>query len=142
MPAAFDSADAPTLANASWESVGAVDSFAEGVPIEVQLGDRSIAVIRIGDSLHAMRNRCPHQGAPLCPGRFGGTMVPSAPNTLEYGLEGEIIRCPWHGWEFHVPSGEAVFGISTRRLLKYQTQVHDGDLYVLVPSLRPRPTRM
>jgi Rieske Fe-S protein len=52
---------------------------------------------------------------------------------LQHGLENEIIRCPWHGWEFHIPSGDAVFGISTRRLRKYKTDVRDDDIYVAVP---------
>jgi Rieske Fe-S protein len=45
-----------------------------------------------------------------------------------------VIRCPWHGWEFHVPSGEALFGISTRRLRKFDVEIRDDDVYVRVPG--------
>jgi 3-phenylpropionate/trans-cinnamate dioxygenase ferredoxin subunit len=63
-------------------------------------------------------------------------MLPSEPGELEYGLRDEVIRCPWHGWEFHVPTGQAVFGISSRRLLKYETEVRGDELFVRVPPTR------
>jgi nitrite reductase (NADH) small subunit len=119
----------------NWYRVGAVDELPLGRPVETVAGSMTIGVVRLASGIHAFRNECPHQGAPLCRGYFAGTMVPSAPSVLEYGLEEEVIRCPWHGWEFHIPSGEALFGISTRRLRKFDVEIRDDDVYVRIPGM-------
>jgi nitrite reductase (NADH) small subunit len=124
-----------TTANETWYRIGALAELPLGRPVEWVVGSISIGIVRLASGVHAFRNECPHQGAPLCRGYFAGTMVPSAPSVLEYGLEEEVIRCPWHGWEFHVPSGEALFGISTRRLRKFDVEIRDDDVYVRVPGV-------
>ena len=66
-------------------------------------------------------------------------MLPSGPRAadLRYGMEHRVIRCPWHLWEFDVATGEALFGISTRRLVTYPVEVEDDQVYI---RLRARPT--
>src|SRR5439155_21585233 len=66
----------------------------------VEVEGRSIGVFNVHGSLYALPNVCPHQGAPLCLGLVTGLMRPSAPGVFEWTREGEILRCPWHGWEF------------------------------------------
>jgi nitrite reductase/ring-hydroxylating ferredoxin subunit len=65
-----------------------------------------IGVFNVGGRFFAYRNVCPHAGAPICVGKVCGTTLPS--NVGEYILarEGEIVRCPWHGWEFDLLTGE------------------------------------
>jgi 3-phenylpropionate/trans-cinnamate dioxygenase ferredoxin subunit len=58
-------------------------------------------------------------------------MLPSQPDELLYGMESLVIRCPLHGWEFDITSGNAVFGISSKRVVTYQVRVDEGSLYVL-----------
>ncbi len=119
---------------AQWQDVGAVEDFPPGSITVIELERRSIGIVHTPSGLHAIRNECPHQSAPICRGVLTGTMLPSAPGTLEYGFDDEIIRCPWHGWEFFVDSGEAVFGISTRKLVTYAVEVRDGRVCVRIPS--------
>lgn len=119
-----------------WHSAGAIERFADRHAIGMTLAGTPVGIVRVDGAFHAFRNECPHQGAPLCAGRFAGTMIPSRPNTLEYGLEYRVIRCPWHGWEFDVESGDAVFGITRRRLLMYETEQRDGELYIQLPPTR------
>jgi nitrite reductase (NADH) small subunit len=116
--------------------VGALADFPENEVRLVDVEGRGIGIVRTAEAVYAVRNVCPHQGAPICRGTFGGTVLPSRPGTREYGLDNRILRCPWHGWEFDVASGEALFGISDRRLVTYGVEVRDGDVFVL---LRPRP---
>jgi nitrite reductase (NADH) small subunit len=117
-----------------WRSVGPVSAFPIGRPSEVTVGRLNLGVVRAPSGVYAFRNECPHQGAPLCSGYFSGTMVPSKPRELEYGLDNEVIRCPWHGWEFRVSTGEALFGISTRRLRTFDAEVRGSEVYVCVPA--------
>ena len=43
------------------------------------------------------------------------------------GDEGEILRCPWHGWEFDLRSGAALFD-SKLQVRIYAVEVRDGSL--------------
>jgi 3-phenylpropionate/trans-cinnamate dioxygenase ferredoxin subunit len=89
----------------------------------VDVKGRSIGVFNIGGRYHALRNVCPHQGAPLCRGSLGGTALESAPGEHRWAREGEILRCPWHGWEFDVTTGRSVFNPHRTRVASYEVTV-------------------
>jgi nitrite reductase/ring-hydroxylating ferredoxin subunit len=98
--------------------------------VELPLG--AVGLLRTaGGSVHAVRNRCPHMGAPICRGHVGGTAVPSEPDEIRWGMAGEVLRCPWHGFEFNIASGENLFGITRARLRKYEVQIDHGRVYVI-----------
>lgn len=69
----------------------------------------SVGVFNVDGEFHALNNVCPHQLAPLCEGKLTGEVT--APDVGEYEMtrQGEVVRCPWHGWEFDIASGESVF---------------------------------
>jgi|GEM_PF-224996 len=75
----------------------------------VDIDGRSIGVFHLPTGFYALLNRCPHRGAPLCLGDVTGLVTAERPQ--EFGLErkGEIVRCPWHGWEFDITTGRSVF---------------------------------
>src|SRR5687767_9001963 len=68
-----------------------------------------IALFNLGGALFAVANACPHHGGPLCHGRVSGTRLPGAPYEHRFGREGRILTCPWHGWEFDLETGAALF---------------------------------
>lgn len=68
--------------------------------------------------------------APVCKGNVAGTALPSRVYEYEYGREGEILRCPWHAWEFDVTTGRSVWGEDSYRLATYPVTVEDGDVFV------------
>ena len=51
-----------------------------------------------------MRNVCPHRGGPLCYVRLGPHVVAKEAGEVEFDREGEILKCPWHRWEFDLRS--------------------------------------
>ena len=112
--------------------VGAVDEFAVGAWKLVHVDGRELGVYNRGDRLFAVRNRCPHEGAPLCLEALRGTMVPSAPGTYTSGLEGRVLTCPWHGWEFDIETGKMVFGTGEARLRRYPVEIEDRAVFVVL----------
>ena len=113
--------------------VGREDEFPEGAFRIFELRGRSIGVARTTSGWYAIRNSCPHQGAPLCMGTIGGTMLPSGPDEMRWGLEGRVVRCPWHGWEFDLESGRSLY-VGGGLAATYPVQVDDGVVSVMLPA--------
>src|SRR3954447_8286477 len=77
--------------------VGRASEVAPGQRKIVEIEGRSIGIFNVHGSFYALRNRCPHQAAPLCLGAIKGMALPGKPGEYQWGREGEILRCPWHG---------------------------------------------
>ncbi len=79
-----------------------------GKLVTIQLGNRAIelGIFRVGNEFRAYRNVCPHAGAPVCRGPVSGTTLPSAVYEYDYSEEKRVLRCPWHGWEFDLVTGQ------------------------------------
>lgn len=92
----------------------------------VEVGRRSIGVFNVNGDFYAIRNQCPHQAAPLCRGTITGTTLPSQPGEYIWARDGEIIRCPWHGWEFDITTGRSVFNPHKLRVKTYEVTVEPG----------------
>ncbi len=108
--------------------VGTVEELrAEGCRI-VDVGGRRIGVLSVGDDFFAVRDRCPHRGAPVCQGIVGGTLVASAPHEYVYGRHERVLRCPWHGWEFDLESGRSLLEPETVGVKTYEVTVDDGTV--------------
>jgi nitrite reductase (NADH) small subunit len=103
--------------------VARLADFPPGTRKIVTVGGRSIGVFNIRGRLYGLRNRCPHQGAPLCAGRIKGTTLPGRPYEYVYGREDEIIQCPWHGWEFEIATGRTYFNPHRMRVKTYAVTV-------------------
>jgi 3-phenylpropionate/trans-cinnamate dioxygenase ferredoxin subunit len=117
--------------------VATLAELAPGSRKIVEVEGRSIGVFNIAGSLYALRNACPHQGAPLCLGRLTGLMAPSPPGEYRLEREGEILRCPWHGWEFDVKTGQSVFNPHRTRVRRYEVTVQRPE--VEDPSIEMYP---
>src|SRR5262245_45225502 len=73
----------------------------------VEVEGRPIAIFNIKGELFGILDRCPHQGGSLCEGALIGLLQSSEPGNYRYSRPGEILRCPWHGWEFDVRTGQS-----------------------------------
>jgi nitrite reductase/ring-hydroxylating ferredoxin subunit len=109
--------------------VASVDEFEDASRVVVDVGGREIAVFRTDDGFHALSNYCVHQGGPACEGAITGTLAVDEDGDLVYDREGEIVSCPWHGWEFDVTNGEHLADPSFR-LPTYEVELDDGEVYV------------
>jgi nitrite reductase/ring-hydroxylating ferredoxin subunit len=106
--------------------VCSVDELPVGTRKIVEVGGRSVGVFNVDGRYHAVRNVCPHHGAPLCLGELTGTMLPSRPHEYVWGAENEILVCPWHGFEFELHTGRAVYDSTDLRVKVYPVTVEDG----------------
>ena len=110
--------------------VAALDELAAGERRIITVHDKSIGVFNTGSQIVAVLNICPHALAPICLGQLGGTTLPSRPGEFVWGREHEILRCPWHGWEFDLGSGQCL--TDRRRLKRFPVIIRDGGIYVAV----------
>src|SRR5689334_20687741 len=107
--------------------VGTVDEIAPGARKIVEVGGRSIGIFNVNGEYFALLNRCPHQAGPLCQGNTYGFLKSGGVGEYEYSRPGEIVRCPWHGWEFDVKTGQSWFDPVQVRVRKYNVVVTSGS---------------
>jgi len=103
--------------------VARADEILPGGRKIVEVAGRSIGVFNVGGEFLAIRNRCPHQGAPLCEGRVWGALTASAPGVFDYSRGGEILACIWHGWEFDLRTGQSLCEPQRLRVRRYPANV-------------------
>jgi 3-phenylpropionate/trans-cinnamate dioxygenase ferredoxin subunit len=93
----------------------------------VTVAGRSIGIFNIDGEFFALRNRCPHQGGALCEGRLWGVLTASAPGEFSYEPRREILTCPWHGWEFHVRTGQSWCDPVRLRVRRFDVSLERGE---------------
>jgi nitrite reductase (NADH) small subunit len=96
-------------------SVASVEDLPRGSARIVQAGDTEIALFHCDDGFHATQAHCLHLGGPLWQGR----------------LEGCILSCPWHGWQYDVRTGENEFDRALK-LETYEVVVEGGEVKVVL----------
>jgi nitrite reductase (NADH) small subunit len=84
-----------------------------GTVREFSIEGRALALANVGGTFYAINNTCLHRGGPLGQGP----------------LEGKVVTCPWHGWQYDVTNGEVVqnpaAGVDC-----YRTEVRGEDIFI------------
>jgi nitrite reductase (NADH) small subunit len=120
--------------------VGTAADFPPGTHRIVEVDGREVGIFNIGGRLYGLANRCAHQGGPVCAGRLVTGTLLAGPDTgwrREWALEGEVIACPWHGLEYHVPTGRCL-AFPEIRIRRYDVRL-EGDDVVVTPASSRRP---
>lgn len=86
----------------------------ERTPVRVDVEDAAVLLVRTGDTIHALTNICSHLGGPLNEGK----------------LEGDSIRCPWHGSRFCLSDGSVLEGPATFGERVFDVRERDGQIEV------------
>ncbi|MDQ0218145.1 Rieske (2Fe-2S) protein [Peribacillus cavernae] len=94
------------------------------------INGRSIGVYYNGENYFAIRNVCPHQQAELCKGKISGTTLASKPHEYIYGKDGEILICPWHGWEFEIKTGQSLVDPDRYKVKVYDVSIENNRIMV------------
>ena len=110
--------------------LGPAGQFPEGSVRGARAGRRALVVVHRAGRLYALRDQCPHQGAPLSSGR----VLDASTARLESGRPqfsgcGAVLQCPWHGWAFRLDDGCAVATPGVR-IKSYPARVAHGRVLV------------
>ncbi|MBZ5693913.1 MAG: Rieske 2Fe-2S domain-containing protein [Acidobacteriia bacterium] len=89
------------------------DDIPPGKIYEFQVGGKAIAIANVSGKLHAINSICAHQGGPLGEGE----------------LEGQIVTCPWHAWQYDVTTGKVVQS-PTLGVECYPVEIRGDDIFV------------
>jgi nitrite reductase/ring-hydroxylating ferredoxin subunit len=119
--------------------VAPLSGFPDGERRIVDVGGRSIGVFRVEESFFGIRNRCPHQGGPLCVGHVLGDAVADAPGSARISSDPLRIACPWHGWEYDLDSGQSFLGGAMAAVRSYGAGVARGASLLESATARPSP---
>jgi 3-phenylpropionate/trans-cinnamate dioxygenase ferredoxin subunit len=121
--------------------VGTVEEIPPGGRKIVEVAGRSIGVFNVGGEFFALRNSCPHQGGPLCLGPISGLVWSTGPGDYRYDRPGEILRCPWHGWEYDVRTGQSWVDPRKVRVRRYEVSLESEPAsdVGLAPGWEPGP---
>lgn len=92
----------------------------------VEVEGVEIGVFNVGGEYFAFRNRCPHQGGPLCEGSLWGFVVSDGPGNARLVREGEVLKCPWHAWEYDIRTGQSWYQAAKPRARRYPVHVEPG----------------
>jgi len=95
------------------------------------VGRGEIGIFNLSGTFYALKNTCAHQGSRVCLGKIVGTALPSDVYEYRYGREGEILRCPWHEWEYDIKTGQSVFDPKVR-VTTYPVEVVDGAVTIVL----------
>jgi nitrite reductase/ring-hydroxylating ferredoxin subunit len=99
----------------------------------VTVRGRPIAIFNLRGAFYGLLNRCPHQGGPMCEGVVTGLIEASMPGEYRYTHQGEVLRCPWHGWEFDIRTGQSWCDPEKVNLKLYSIEVAPGETVVKGP---------
>ncbi len=113
--------------------VAKADEIEVGSRKLVQAGGREIGIFNVGGQLYALANKCPHEGAALCAGVVTGLVLSDGPNDYKLTREGEFLRCPWHGWEFDIKTGQSWCDPNSVRVRQFNVKVEHGEDLVKGP---------
>jgi 3-phenylpropionate/trans-cinnamate dioxygenase ferredoxin subunit len=113
--------------------VAAADEIPPGGRKLVEVNGRAVVVFNLGGEFFALNNRCPHRGGSLCKGVTVGLVQSSEPGDYRVSRKGEIIRCPWHSWEFDIRTGQSRCDPGKVRTRRYEVAVEAGATLVEGP---------
>lgn len=109
-----------------------IHEIPEGKAKQVHVEGRDIAVFNLGDRFAAITSKCPHEGANLCNGKITDFIDSNGPG--EYFIDGDrsFVRCPWHGWEFDLKTGQSQCDPRRMRVKSFEVDVTDGEQAVQI----------
>lgn len=96
--------------------VAQVGDLAPGEGKVVLVNGDSIALFNVDGTFYAIHNTCLHRGGPLGEGE----------------MEGTVVTCPWHGWQYEVTNGSNLRNPEVR-VAAFNVKIEGSDVLVELP---------
>ncbi len=106
-----------------WYKILELDELPEGRVKAKAAGVHTLCVTRLDGQYAALSNKCPHQGGPLGEG----------------SIENGMLRCPWHGWDYHPTTGAPPDGYGDC-VPTFPVEVREDGVYVAIEEDAPHET--
>ncbi|HTV59701.1 MAG TPA: Rieske 2Fe-2S domain-containing protein [Verrucomicrobiae bacterium] len=90
-----------------------VEEIPAGEIREVRVGEKAVALAHTSGGFCAISGECLHRGGPLGEG----------------SLDGTVVTCPWHGWQFDVTTGKSCLNAS-EGVATYPTEIRGDEVFV------------
>jgi nitrite reductase (NADH) small subunit len=97
----------------AFRKLASLEEVPPGTLIEIVDDDQLYALCNVAGEIRAMSGFCPHNGGPLGQG----------------ALDGSIVTCPWHGWEFDSKTGVCTFNDNIK-VPVYPVRIEDDKILV------------
>lgn len=108
---------------AEFHKIASADELSPGEIRQYTVEERPVALCNVDGEFHAFEDICTHQFAYLSEGEF----------------EGSRVRCPLHGAQFDVKSGEAKSLPAVKPVPKHEVKVEGGNVYV---AMNPKQVKV
>ncbi len=100
---------------AEFVKVASMSELGAGSCMTIEVGGKAVALFNVDGTVYALDNTCLHRGGPLGEGT----------------LERDVVTCPWHGWQYKVPTGEHVTNHAIK-VVAYPVQVEGNEIKVAI----------
>ena len=97
-----------------WIYAGELSAVTEDTPLAVKADGTAVGIYTLNGCVHALEDVCPHADALLTQGF----------------VDGEHVECPLHGALFHIPTGKCTKGPAERDLVRFDTKVEAGKIFL------------
>jgi nitrite reductase (NADH) small subunit len=101
----------------AYQKLARVEELPEGALLEIVYSNELFALCNVAGEVRAISGVCPHHGGPLGQG----------------ALEGSLVTCPWHAWQFDSGTGACVFN-DALRVPTYPVRIEAGNILVDLPE--------
>ena len=101
----------------AFEKLASLSAVPPGSLLEIVRGDDLFALCNVGGEVRALSGVCPHQGGPLGQG----------------AMDGSLVTCPWHLWQFDSATGACDFNAAIR-IPTFPVRVEAGEILVDLPD--------
>jgi nitrite reductase/ring-hydroxylating ferredoxin subunit len=113
--------------------VARVSEVPPGERKRVEIGRRAIALFNLNGEFFAIGDTCPHEFGSLCKGKLVGLAESDEPGSYRFSRSGEFVKCPWHGWEFDIRTGQSYCDPKAVRVRSFDASVAKGEEIVKGP---------
>ncbi|MBM4764740.1 Rieske (2Fe-2S) protein [Bacillus sp. B15-48] len=113
------------------EPVCKINEFDSSNMKAVTINNKPIVLVKSENGeVYALKNACPHKGPCLSGGMVDNDCSSNEVGQYNFERDKEVIRCPWHSWEFDIKTGQSIINPEKVRVKTYDVTIKDDKIFV------------